>query len=330
MRITALARVMLLAPVAVAFGSKASHAQSDPCDPRTYGANNDGTSDNTTAIQTAIDTCAGNGGGIVPIAGGGTYVSGPISLRSHILLKVVAPTILKSTLNHYAYQPAFLGYPFRFTNDPSVTGVGPSLTGKPEAFISANDAWDVGIIGDGTIDGSGGDSPPPDIDGGQSWWAMAQAVSKAAGNAPSCYSGTNITCYDPNIIATGTANSPSYAGQSFSDIPTSNGLPRPWLVEFYHCINVTVDGLLLTNSPMWNLALRYDRNVKVLNYRVVNPSDSPNTDGIDPVGTTYLTVAEADIDTGDDNIAIKSGLPGVPPGAYYAPPYNFHGFPPAT
>jgi polygalacturonase len=73
---------------------------------------------------------------------------------------------------------------------------------------------------------------------------------------------------------------------------------------------------------MWNLGLRYDKNVTVSNYRVVNPSNSPNTDGIDPVGTRYLTVTDADIDTGDDNIAIKSGLPGVPPGAYYAPPYN--------
>jgi polygalacturonase len=40
------------------------------------------------------------------------------------------------------------------------------------------------------------------------------------------------------------------------------------------------------------------------------------------VGTNGLTVSNADIDTGDDNIAIKSGLPGVPAGAYYAPPYN--------
>ena len=154
-------------------GSKASHAQGDPCDPRTYGAVNDGATDNTSAIQNAIDTCAANGGGIVPIIGGGTYISGPISLKSHILLQIMAPTVLKNTLNHYAYQPAFIGYPFRFDNDPAVTGAGPKLTGKPEAFISANGQTDLGIIGNGTIDGSGGDWPPADIDGGQSWLLMA-------------------------------------------------------------------------------------------------------------------------------------------------------------
>ena len=213
---------------------------------------------------------------------------------------------------------------FEFNNDPAVTGAGPKLPGKPEAFISANGQTDVGIIGDGTIDGSGSDSPPADIDNGQSWWVMAKGVTAAiaATTAPPCFAGTTITCYSASIIATGTNNAPSYAGQSFSDMPTSNGLPRPWLVEFYNCSDVIVNGVLLTNSPMWNLALRYDTNVTVANYRVVNPSDSPNTDGIDPVGTNGLTVSNADIDTGDDNIAIKSGLPGVPAGAYYAPPYN--------
>lgn len=318
------AGLVLLAPLAAALGSTASHAAGNPCDPTTYGAVNDGVTDNATAIQRAIDTCAANGGGVVPLTGGGTFVTGPIALRSHITLQIMAPTVLKNTLNHYAYQPAFIGYPFRFVNDPSLTGgVGPSFTGKPEAMISANGVTDVAIIGNGTIDGSGADNPPANIDGGQSWWTMAtNTKAVAAAGAPPCFAGTTITCYTAAIITSGTNNAASYAGQSFSDIVTSNGLPRPFLVEFYNCTNVTVNGVLLTNSPMWSLGLRYDKNVTVSNYRVINPPDSPNTDGIDPLGTNGLTVSNADINTGDDNIAIKSGLPGVPPGAYYAPPYN--------
>jgi polygalacturonase len=73
------------------------------CDPRSYGAVNDGKTDNTTAIQTAIDRCAQSGGGTVPIAGGGVYVSGPIELRSRVFLRISAPTVLKNTTDHTRY-----------------------------------------------------------------------------------------------------------------------------------------------------------------------------------------------------------------------------------
>ena len=116
-----------------------------------------GKTDNTTAIQAAIDRCALGDGGIVPIAGGGVYLTGPIELRSRVLLRISAPTVLKNTNDHTRYQPAFIGYPFQFANNPAVTGTGPLLPGKPEAMISAVDVVESGIIGDGTIDGSGAD-----------------------------------------------------------------------------------------------------------------------------------------------------------------------------
>jgi polygalacturonase len=276
------------------------------CDPRTYGAVNDGTTDNTTAIQTAIDRCAAHGGGVVPITGGGTYVTGPIELRSGIFLRVDAPTVLKNTTDHTQYQPAFIGYPFRFANNPSVTGTGPSLPGKPEAMISAADAENVGIFGDGTIDGSGNEpaaAATPDNPTALSYWQLALNAK----------------------------NDTSYPG--FPDIPTSNGLPRPWLVEFYKCRHVLVGGVLLTNSPMWNLAMRYDVDVVEDGLRVFNdandPTGAPNTDGTDLVGSTDVELINLNINTGDDDVAMKSGLPGINPAfpgvptfAYYMPPYN--------
>jgi polygalacturonase len=282
------------------------HDDKSRCDPRTYGAVNDGVTDNTNAIQTAINRCALRGGGVVPITGGGTYVTGPIELRSHIFLRIDAPTVLKNTTDHSQYQPSFIGYPFRFANDPTVTGVGPSLPGKPDAMISAFQAEDVGIFGDGTIDGSGNvpaAAATPDNPKALSYWQLAA-------NAKS------LT---------------SYPG--FPDIPTSNGLPRPWLVEFYMCRNVFVGGVLLTNSPMWDLGMRYDRDVLVDGLRVFNdandPTGAPNTDGIDLVGSHDVFLTNLNINTGDDDVAMKSGLPGIDPAnpgvptfAYYMPPYN--------
>jgi polygalacturonase len=82
---------------------------------------------------------------------------------------------------------------------------------------------------------------------------------------------------------------------------------------------VTVNGVTLTNSPMWNLVLRNDSYVTVTNLVVINysdpaatipnPSIGTNTDGIDPVGSSFVTITNINVQVGDDDVAIKSGLP---------------------
>jgi hypothetical protein len=87
-----------------------------------------------------------------------------------------APTIIENTTDHSKYRPAFTGYPFRFASDPAVTGTGPSLSGLPEAMVSAYEAEDVGIFGDGTIDGSGTEpaaAATPDNPNALSCWQLA-------------------------------------------------------------------------------------------------------------------------------------------------------------
>ena len=243
----------------------------------------------------------------MPITGGGTYITGPIHLKSHILLQITAPTVLKNTNDHSQYQPGFVGYPFEFKNDPAVTGIGPSLPGKPEAMISAYDAVDVGIVGDGTIDGSGADQPAfatPDNPNGESYWQQAWEYTVAQIPFP-----------------------------GFPDIPISNGLPRPFLIEFYNSSKILVTGVLLTNSPFWCTVLRFDTDVTVSGLRVYNNADDPfhakNTDGIDAIASSNVTLSKLNIDTGDDNVALDSGLPGfdpaqpgVPTFAYFKPPFD--------
>jgi polygalacturonase len=84
---------------------------------------------------------------------------------------------------------------------------------------------------------------------------------------------------------------------------------------------------------MWDLALRYDTDVVVDGLRVFNdandPTGAPNTDGIDLVGSHDVRLTNLNINTGDDDVAMKSGLPGIDPAnpgvptfAYYMPPYN--------
>jgi len=177
MRSSRLAGAIALVPLAVALSAAAARAADDPCSPLSFGAVGDGVTDNTAAIQSAINACARRGGGLVrlPLEGDkGTYLTGPISLVSHVGLKIDKGVTLLGITDHSKYHVAFLNH----------------LYHANEALISAYQAIDTGIIGPGTIDGQGG---APALGGGPSWWKLTQATGAtidgttwyAAGTTPS-------------------------------------------------------------------------------------------------------------------------------------------------
>ncbi|MDE1160914.1 MAG: glycoside hydrolase family 28 protein [Acidobacteriaceae bacterium] len=98
------------------------------------------------------------------------------------------------------------------------------------------------------------------------------------------------------------------------------GYTRPRLVVFDHCKHVLMEDVLVENSPMWQIVPYYSDDVTFRNMKVYAPQTSHNTDGIDPFSSTHVLIDHVTIDTGDDNIAIKSGQPGSPgpdaPSAY--------------
>ena len=83
--------------------------------------------------------------------------------------------------------------------------------------------------------------------------------------------------------------------------------PRPNLVGFEKCQRVRVAGVTLTNSPKFNLVPSRCTDVTVDGIKILNPADSPNTDGIDPSVCQRVFITRCHIDTGDDNIAVKAG-----------------------
>ncbi len=337
MRRSHLAGLIGLAPAALALSPGAAHAAGNPCDPHTYGAVGDatvGTNNgtlNTAAIQSAINACAAAGGGVVPISvvnGQGIYLTGPIQLKSHVLLEVTAGATLLATTDEGQYSIAFLDYPMPGTN------VFPYQPTPPyEALVFAFHAVDTGIIGTGTINGQGN--------------VTSTTTNRPAGTGINGYAAGPITVGNPSYVNSvepptamncwwnpggsnactafptpgngASVNGTTWYAAPQADIPTSNGPARPWLVEFYQCSNVTINGITLVDSPMWNLVLRNDSNVTVSNYHVQNYSDpaatipagsiGTNTDGMDPVGTSFLTVTNINVQVGDDDVAIKSGLP---------------------
>ena len=72
-------------------------------DVRLLGAVNDGTTLNTSVIQSAIDSCSNNGGGIVLLSGGGKYMSGTLYLKDHVTLRIEKGTTLLGSPDIHDY-----------------------------------------------------------------------------------------------------------------------------------------------------------------------------------------------------------------------------------
>ncbi len=107
------------------------------CNPRSYGAKGNGVAKDTTAIQQAINACEAKGGGTVVLSPG-TYLSGPIVLKSHITLDLKKGATLLGS-------PDFKDYP----------KISEFRAPGRQALVSAKDASHVSIIGSGTINGNG-------------------------------------------------------------------------------------------------------------------------------------------------------------------------------
>jgi polygalacturonase len=210
------------------------------CDARAMGAKGDGKTKDTAALQAAIDACAAKGGGDVRLAPG-TYLSAPLSLKSHVHLVLQKDAVLLGS-------PDVVDYPLR-----------EDARWRRVSLLHADKVTDIAITGEGTVDGQG-----------QGWWARQMARAKGAPEDP-----------------------------------------RPMLVDITNSSKILIEGVTIQNSPQYNIITFVCDGLTVRNVRILNPGKgAPNTDGIDPLSTSHVLIEHAYIDTGDDNIAIKSGLVG--------------------
>ena len=82
---------------------------------------------------------------------------------------------------------------------------------------------------------------------------------------------------------------------------------RPCFVCFEDCERVVMSDFTVRNSPAWTIHPLRCENVSIRGLTVVNPSDSPNTDGIDPESCRNVRISDCHIDVGDDCVAVKAG-----------------------
>ncbi len=85
--------------------------------------------------------------------------------------------------------------------------------------------------------------------------------------------------------------------------------PRPMLFDLTNSKNILIEGVTIQNSPQYNIMAVLCDGLTVRGVKILNPGrTAPNTDGIDPISTSHVLIEKTLIDTGDDNVAIKSGL----------------------
>ena len=88
---------------------------------------------------------------------------------------------------------------------------------------------------------------------------------------------------------------------------------RPRLIVFDHVKHVVMENVTVQNSPSWQIVPYYSEDLTFRNMKITAPTpDGHNTDGIDPFSSKHVLIDHVTIDTGDDNVAIKSGQPNSP------------------
>ena len=129
------------------------------------------------------------------------------------------------------------------------------------------------------------------------------------GNPLDCFAGIITGLNVSNVIITGQGTIDGCASkENWWNEPKLRKIAwRPRLVFLNHCTNVVLHGVTLKNSPAWNEHPYFSDNLRFIDLSILNPADSPNTDGLDPESCSNVEIVGVYFSLGDDCIAIKSG-----------------------
>jgi len=87
-----------------------------------------------------------------------------------------------------------------------------------------------------------------------------------------------------------------------------NNHGRPHLMMISNATNIELSNLTIRNSPDWTLHMSSVDNLLVKNMHVINPSNAPNSDGIDLDCVRNAIVQDSIFSVGDDALCVKSGI----------------------
>ncbi|MBL7817780.1 MAG: right-handed parallel beta-helix repeat-containing protein [Saprospiraceae bacterium] len=254
-----------------------------------YGAKPDGVTLNTQAINQAIDMAHQAGGGVVLIPSG-VWLTAGIVLKSNVNLHLNKGALVLFTDDKKAFPLVVATY----------EGV---ETYRCQAPISATDAENIAVTGDGIFDGNG-----------QVWrmlkrskvneaeWKKITALKggvfdeKKENWYPSEQSYKGNQWYKPGLLMS-----------SKEEYETIHDFLRPNMVVINRCKKVLLEGVTFQNSPAWTMHPLLTEHLTIRNVLSKAPSFAQNSDALDLESCRNVLVEGCHFDVGDDGITLKSG-----------------------
>ena len=253
-----------------------------------FGGVGDGVTLNTEAFAKAMDALSQKGGGTLDVPFG-VWFTGPIVFKSNINLHLEEGALI-------LFTPDFDAYPLVSTVFEGLN------TRRCQSPVSGRNLENIAITGKGAINGSGQAWRP--LKKGKVTDAQWKEITDAGG-----------------IVKFGSwfPSEKSFRGSEISNMNVPRNLVseaqwdsikdflRPVMVSFIECKNVLLQGVLLENSPAWNIHPLMCENVIIDGIFSRNLPYAQNGDGLDLESCRNSIIVNSLFDVGDDGICIKSG-----------------------
>lgn len=256
-----------------------------------FGAKADGVTLNTEAINAAIREVSEKGGGTVVVPAG-IWLSGPIEILSNVNLHLERNALLYFTADHTQYPIV----------ETSFEGL---ETRRCQAPISARNAENIAVTGEGVIDGNGDTWRPVK----QGKLTSSQWKKLVASGGVLDAKGT--TWYPSEGSLKGAMACKNFNVPEGIDTEEEWNSIRDWLrpvlLNFVKCKKVLLEGVTFKNSPSWCLHPLSCEDVTINRISVSNPWYSQNGDALDLESCNRALVINSQFDAGDDGICLKSG-----------------------
>lgn len=260
-------------------------------DIRDFGAQSNGAALNTDAINNAIKTVNSKGGGKVIIPAG-LWVTGPIVLLSNVNLHVEknALVVFSSDTSLYpVIRSSFEGLDTKRCQSP----------------ISAFNAENIAITGDGVFDGAG-DSwrPVKKMKMTERQWQILIKSGGAVDEAGKTWYPNEGALKASIFVANRNKEGKEISDQEWNEMKS---WLRPVMVSIVKSKKVLLEGVIFKNSPSWCIHPLSCEFLTVNDVKVFNPWYSQNGDALDVESCRNVMITNCLFDVGDDAICLKSG-----------------------